>query len=200
MLKRNVATVGPSVVTRILFSQDALTYTADRPSTFLYFGGTTPMGQLLSVAMSGVEDTLTEAGQLQSRDPLNMIAKEMFLRALATDMSSSFDTKSVRLRERARGFVIEHMSDTSLSPEMIASYIGMSRAALFRLFAEDGGVMSFVTSVRLDVARSMLQSAESSRVGEIAYLCGFKSPSHFSASFRKSYGHAPSDLRVPQGN
>jgi AraC-like DNA-binding protein len=196
-LKSNKFTVGESVVTRILFADAALQQPTDVNGKLVVLQRSTPMGKLLATAVKAVKQSFDDVDEPEAADKLNLIAKEIALRALNIGMTPPYTSTTARQRERARRFVMDNLSDTSLSPAIISSYLGMSRAAVFRLFAQDGGVMSFVTSVRMEVARSMLEAdhADKIRVSEVAHLCGFTSPSHFSASFKKSFGWAPSKPR-----
>jgi AraC-like DNA-binding protein len=195
-LSTNNFTVGDSVVTRMMFSGDAFASAKDQPERLLHFGDATPMGKLIGSTISAVEDTLVGTGTLRSDDILNAITKDVLLRALDADLVSSCESKTDRLHQRARGFVIDNISDTSLSPQTLASFLGMSRAALYRVFSARGGVMFFILSIRLEVAHAMLAASPEGqgRVSDVAFLCGFKSQSHFSTAFKNRYGTSPSAL------
>jgi AraC-like DNA-binding protein len=70
-------------------------------------------------------------------------------------------------------------------------YVGM-------LFEGEGTTLTaFVREERLKRARSMLLSPRfvGRRIAEIAYEVGFNDLSYFNRSFRRHFGHAPSDVR-----
>ncbi|WP_299626744.1 AraC family transcriptional regulator [uncultured Tateyamaria sp.] len=185
------ATLGPGVVTRLLLADEALGKVTDQAGGLITFRGSTATGRLLSHTISAVETTLTETGGLGANDPLNLIAKDIVSRLLASDQA---DQPQETLRERVRVFVMDNIADTTLTPKTIAEYLGMSRASLYRAFPVPGGVMAYVVEVRLDVARSLLASTKSGghrAINEVAFLCGFKSPSHFSQAFKRTYGVSP---------
>jgi AraC family transcriptional regulator len=67
---------------------------------------------------------------------------------------------------------------------------------LCRLFSAATGrsPMQTVRLARLDRAASLLARTNYG-IGEIATLCGFESPFHFSRAFKTAYGRSPRDLR-----
>lgn len=98
---------------------------------------------------------------------------------------------------RVRQFMERELHDPDLTPERIARSAGLSRAALYRLFKQQGGVRQELFRLRLRRAAAMLAAGSSRPVGasEAAYRCGFKSPAHFSRSFKQRFGESPADYR-----
>jgi AraC-like DNA-binding protein len=60
-------------------------------------------------------------------------------------------------------------------------------------------VKSYVTKLRMEYAKNLFKSKDSN-VGEIAYKCGYKDASHFSAAFKLFYGFTPASFRKVSGN
>ena len=92
--------------------------------------------------------------------------------------------------------VIEFMRDNledPVPPSEIARQVGMSSRQMERLFAKYLGTSpkKYYLGLRLEKARNLLMQTDLSLV-EICVLCGFKASSHFSATYRKAYGVAPS--------
>ena len=74
--------------------------------------------------------------------------------------------------------------------------LGVTRNRLFAAFRPDGGVQAYVMAQRLERARAALADLDRGEtVNNIALRLGFGDGSHFSRSFRKRYGMAPSDYR-----
>lgn len=91
----------------------------------------------------------------------------------------------------------EQLADPEFSIDKLARDLGMSRSQLFRKIKALTGksIMLFVRSYRLGRARQLLISTDLS-VSEIAYEVGFKTPSHFSASFLEEFGTQPGTIRA----
>jgi AraC-like DNA-binding protein len=193
---QNNFVVGPSVSTRLVFAGSPDLNPPDSVGELFTFDGTTPMGKVLASTIGSVEAALQSSEGLRRTDQLNQIAKDVFHRVITADRGTNAQNGPLPLRERLRGFILENLSDSSLTPAILADFASMSRASLFRELASEGGVMNFVVKVRLDVAKSLLMRTGNDRgkVNEVAYLCGFKSPAHFSTAFKRAYGIPPSAL------
>ena len=80
-----------------------------------------------------------------------------------------------------------------LPPSEVARVVGLSTRQLERLFAKymNTSPKKYYLGLRLEKARNLLVQTELS-LTEICVMCGFKAPSHFSKTYRKVYGIAPS--------
>lgn len=99
---------------------------------------------------------------------------------------------------RACAHINAFTSDPELTPERIASAIGVSLRHLHQVFREhDVSVNRYVIDRRLARCRSDLLSPQRSvaTITEVAMNHGFKSVSHFSRSFSQRYGESPSAVR-----
>lgn len=78
----------------------------------------------------------------------------------------------------------------------IASYIGVDRTYLYRIFMEEEHISpkQYLMRLRLRTAASMLRSPQYT-ITEIAYSCGFRDAAAFCSQFRKSMGLTPSQFR-----
>ena len=79
----------------------------------------------------------------------------------------------------------------------IAQMVGVSERQLLRLYRRYLGETParFHLAQRLDRARALLRSTTMS-VTEVCTACGFQSPAHFARTYRKAYGHSPSQERA----
>jgi AraC-like DNA-binding protein len=90
----------------------------------------------------------------------------------------------------------DNLAVADLSPEWLAQKLGISRASLYRLFADQGGIMQHVQERRLLAVQAALSDPlETRRLSRIAAEAGFKSSAHFSRSFRARFGMTASDYR-----
>lgn len=77
----------------------------------------------------------------------------------------------------------------------VARRLAMSEATFRRSLARSGqGFSRIVQNTRLEKGLAMLQTTNVS-ISQIALECGFKTPSHFSDSFRKRFGIKPKAIR-----
>ncbi len=82
-----------------------------------------------------------------------------------------------------------------ITVEEIAKDVCLSPSHLSHIFKKDVGktVMGYLTDIRLQSARKLLLLKKYS-ISEIAFQCGFSSPSHLSQSFKNHYGMSPRDI------
>lgn len=80
--------------------------------------------------------------------------------------------------------------------EQLGKEIGMSRTQIFKkLKALTGQSPSdFIKIYKLNKAAHLLSQKTFPSIAEVAYACGFNSPSHFTESFRKQFGKSPSEF------
>jgi AraC-like DNA-binding protein len=96
----------------------------------------------------------------------------------------------------ARRYIDENLPDPNLTADSICKAIGVSRAVLFRMFSEEGGVLHFITRKRMEDALDRLSKTEPKRgaVLEVARSLGFWDQAHFSRLFRDTFGFRPTDV------
>jgi AraC-like DNA-binding protein len=99
----------------------------------------------------------------------------------------------------ARLFIREHLADATLNPAVVAAHAGMSIRNLARLFARNGTTVErTIWTERLAAAhRDLLDPRLLDRsITDIAFSWAFNDTAHFSRSFTRAYGVAPSVLRA----
>ena len=79
-----------------------------------------------------------------------------------------------RNRDEIAAYVAAHPEPCRITPAELMAATGMARATLYRAFKPDGGVIVYLTSVRLTAARALL--AEGLTFDEVSRRCGFDSP------------------------
>ena len=93
-----------------------------------------------------------------------------------------------------RAYITANIGEPDLNVEDLSRHFGISRTQFYRkldaLIAKPIG--DFIRSIRLEMAAQLLKERRLS-IAEVAYTTGFSSPSHFSRTFKKAYGKAPSE-------
>jgi AraC-like DNA-binding protein len=164
------------------------------------WGAGDPIGALLATHVQSMAKLAPEMTQEQAS-----LAGEATLGLLASCLLPKAK-RSIRdgdprlgpmLRAQALSCIERRLSDPDLDAAAVCRELGVSRTALYDLFAGTGGVARHIRFRRLDEAMRRLRaaSAPKERVGEIAYSLGFSSESTFSRSFRERFGCAPSEAR-----
>ncbi|WP_367181342.1 GlxA family transcriptional regulator [uncultured Roseovarius sp.] len=126
------------------------------------------------------------------------VADQMIYTAPRSETHSQRVSMAGRMGVRHTKLVqaIEIMRDNiedPIPPNQVASDVGMSTRQLERLFARylNTSPKKYYLGLRLEKARNLLMQTELSLM-EICVLCGFRAPSHFSKTYRKAFGVAPS--------
>ena len=99
---------------------------------------------------------------------------------------------------RACTYINAYADDPDLTPERVASSIGVSLRHLHQLFRDhDVSVNKYIITRRLARCMDDLVSpyASSLTITEVAMKHGFKTVSHFSRCFSEAYGTTPSEAR-----
>ncbi|MDF2177066.1 response regulator [Aliiglaciecola sp. CAU 1673] len=90
--------------------------------------------------------------------------------------------------------VRQNFSDPRFSVEQLANKLNMSRDTLIRRCKKEmsNTPAKLLATARMAKAQALLQQGNLS-ISEVAYACGFESLAYFSNSFKKHFGHSPSD-------
>jgi AraC-like DNA-binding protein len=94
-------------------------------------------------------------------------------------------------------YIDQHLSEPGLQTETLVEAFGLSRAKLYRLFEDIGGVSNYIRRRRLAAASLYLASPahKAWRISQIAFACGFSSEENFSRNFKTQFGLTPRDAR-----
>lgn len=97
----------------------------------------------------------------------------------------------------ARAHIERRLHDPGLSPAEIHTALGLSRAHLYRAFAETEGIAAEIRNARLTLAHQRLTAPTNAnlKIATIAYACGFTDVPAFNRAFRRRFGLSPGDLR-----
>ena len=89
-------------------------------------------------------------------------------------------------KARIRTYINNHLGDKSLSVSEICHTMGISRASLYRLFEEEGGIMNYVLRRRMNAVLMELQKfGQEKTLPELAETFGFKDIRELMRSYRR---------------
>lgn len=93
--------------------------------------------------------------------------------------------------------VEQHLDDSDYDVTQFAGDLCMSRATLYRMFADTTGQkpLAFMRSIRLKHAEEMLRDNKDMSVQQVATITGFASVSNFTRRFKDMFGMNPGDIR-----
>jgi AraC-like DNA-binding protein len=86
-----------------------------------------------------------------------------------------------------------HTPDIQL--EQVAAGVPVSRATLYRMFEQEGGVQTYIRQRRLRAAADEIVRFPDLAIKDIAFGLGFASASDFTRAFRRAFGLSPQDFR-----
>jgi AraC-like DNA-binding protein len=90
--------------------------------------------------------------------------------------------------------VEREFSENGLSVSRLSEICGVSEVYFRKIFFRRFGVSpkEYITRRRMEYARQLLKTGQF-EVGEVARLCGYGEPCHFSREFKKRFGVSPRD-------
>lgn len=96
---------------------------------------------------------------------------------------------------RAREIILERL-DEPCSLLQLARMSGLNDFKLKKGFREIFGttVFGFLFDERMKLGRHLLQNGKHS-IADIAFMVGYKNPTHFTVAFKRKFGYLPSDVR-----
>jgi AraC-like DNA-binding protein len=99
------------------------------------------------------------------------------------------------LSGRVRQMVVEHLGETTLTPETMARALAVSRRTLSRHLADEGtSFRNILDDVRREFACALLRDRSLS-IGDIAFFLQYSEPAAFNRSFRRWTGRTPRAFR-----
>ncbi|WP_454620909.1 helix-turn-helix domain-containing protein [Bradyrhizobium cenepequi] len=117
----------------------------------------------------------------------------------ASAAQPAISRRTADTRHLAETYIEDNLTSPDLDPVTICKALGISKARLYRAFANSEGVTAYIRKRRLAAIHVLLNNPRETRsIGEIAYQYGFVSDAHFSRVFRQKFGFSPRDVRAGQ--
>jgi AraC-like DNA-binding protein len=100
------------------------------------------------------------------------------------------------LLARMQRYVMDHLHDQELGPELIAQAHYVSTRYVHKIFAASGtGVSAWIRERRFEGAVADLRRSPETTIATVAARWGYRHPASFSRAFREVHGCAPRDAR-----
>lgn len=97
--------------------------------------------------------------------------------------------------DKIKTYAMNHIGDEKLTIEKLADVGAVSLRTLNRLFAREGVTpMKWIWEQRLKESKSALEAGRVRSVTAAALQFGFKDISHFSRTFKATFGHSPETM------
>jgi AraC-like DNA-binding protein len=195
-LSRSYRTVTTSVdAVGVVIPHSLVQYDPRRHPSYLSMPAETPRGAILRSVLRGLIGQLPSVTTADAPDLANAVVG--LVRSLLLCPSASLPKSEARalLSARIRAFIDQNLTDQELGSARLCRQFNISRATLYRLFQDVGGIDAFIRDRRLDRCSADLMDAGlgRGRVREVAERLGFMDPSQFNRAFRRRFGTAPSD-------
>lgn len=99
-------------------------------------------------------------------------------------------------RERIVQYIDQHLSESNLGAVRLQQAFGVSRAQLYRQFAELGGIQHYIRNKRLQAVLRDLCNEPQRSITEIIERYGFSNERQFQRAFRARFGMTASQVRA----
>lgn len=118
------------------------------------------------------------------------------LAAAERSRAQDLATRDIEILHRASRFIDQNLQNPDLSVATICRAVGVSRSALYRVFAPLSGIADYIRARRLEAIHVLFENNEDDRWNaEIASEFGFTSQAHFSRCFKERFGYSPRTAR-----
>ncbi len=161
---------------------------------FIMLTARSEMPDRLHALRLGVDDYLTKpflAEELSTR--IVNLLKRYSIRQQATEDPEKYDIDpgyDHQWLSRLEQVVTEHLTVTDFSVDMLADALHISRRNLYYKLRAGTGMTpnQYITEIRLNKARQLLESRQFETIAEVCYAVGFKTPHYFSKLMKERFG------------
>jgi len=140
-----------------------------------------------------------QPGDPADRQVMTQVIHNLLARVVATaPAKADLPCATDGLMQRAQRFALTNLADPGLSPDAIATGVGVSRRHLYRAFSEHGETpANWIWGLRTEQAHLRLTSPDQHKksLTELAFEVGFNDMAHFSRVYRGRYGCSPRQAR-----
>ncbi|WP_282047431.1 helix-turn-helix domain-containing protein [Roseibium album] len=180
----------------VLIPHAAVGFIPGKDPVFSSVDVSSPAGRILAVAhevlLSASDEAQGNSRLAITRAFLDLICCLMLGRH-AGDAPSVAAEQTLELRTRE--YIMSHLDSHELGVQTLSRAFGVSRATVYRQFADEGGIGRYIRNRRLDRCFFELAGRKPTRgcIKAVSGRWNFHDPSHFNRLFRARFGMSPSD-------
>lgn len=117
--------------------------------------------------------------------------------APGNDISQNLSEYDRTFLDRVRKYVDDNIANPEANVDDMAASVAVSRSTLNRRMKSKMGISpaQLLIEARLQRAHALLASAQTFDIAELAEKCGYSDTQYFQRSFRKRFGHLPSEYK-----
>lgn len=161
-----------------------------------HFRAATPQARLIASNFLAIEPVLPDGGSETAamfESSLVALLRAMLSRDPPYGLNSASANRT-RL-DAIRRYIHGNLRSGDLSAARLGDEFGMSRATIYRLFAEHGGVSRYISDCRLSAACRDLQFSPPTRgrIRRTAEKWGYFEQAQFTRAFKRKFGFPPGD-------
>ena len=190
--------VGGKQISCVLLDRDDLSEYASELDSQTDRNLVGPMATILREFLISIQN---ESGRLRQSDvPAINDAFVNLLKAAITPNADTMHAAAMPVAAAqltvAQRLVAANLKSPDLTPDMLCAKLAISRRQLFYIFEPVGGVMKYITRLRLAACyREILRQSGHKMISTIAYEHGFTNLSSFYRQFHARYGIRPGEAR-----
>ncbi len=160
----------------------------------LELGGRSSLGLVLRATLDAAFSRMPDCPLEEARDLVGAIAGTIRM-VLATcgGLACGKASPSAARRDEICQFIIDHSREDGICAASLCRHFGLSRATLYRLFKDEGGLMNFVAKVRMDQIVVQLRATprEHGAVSRVAREWNYYDTPNFYRLFKRHTGLVP---------
>ncbi len=186
----------PAVMQNIIIPKSLLGYSANTHPPLISFNAGEGLGRAMNALFDELFDDLLNENAVEHETFNHLIACIKF--GLGTAPADANMRSQVRLaiKQAISSYVEQNLDQWDLSVQSILKNFGVSRASLYRMFEDRGGVRQFISDRRLlravlDISKGPLLRG---KIAAAAEKWGFSSGANFNRAIRREFGVTPGSL------
>lgn len=181
----------------VTFQADRVGYDPAIHPPLLVINQKSPVGRILTDLLISVNRQLAETDQTDAEliaDAIANLVKGAIRKDTKDDRVISQFAKS--RKSSILKFVENNLTNENLNSELIMNTFNMSRATLYRIFTEHGGIANYIMKRRVERAFCDLacQPRSKGQVTRVADRWGFYDQGHFRRLLMEKYGVSPTEV------
>lgn len=186
----------PATMQTIIIPKSALGFHPDRHPPLIKLSAEIGIGKVLNSLFDVVFGGLLESDTIEY-DTFNQLTACLKLGLGAPPTKEDIRAQARRaMRAAITQHIEQNLDRWDLGVDTILNNFGVSRASLYRLFDDYGGVRQFISERRLlravfDIAKGPIKRGA---ISDVAERWGFSSGPNFNRAIRREFGVAPGSL------